>query len=81
MIADARTRIVEVLDGPDVYEIVMQNGNIGTQILADRLLELFSKLDEHYRCDFDCDNCHTGGCGNPACTRGLCPEENATHEF
>ena len=74
---DLKAQILEILDGPEVYEIEMQDGTIGTQILADRLVALFNGLNEHNVCDFDCDNCHMGGCGNPLCDRAGCPEENA----
>lgn len=30
---------------------------------------------DHYRCDFDCDSCHMGGCGNPYCTDARCEDQ------
>jgi hypothetical protein len=81
VIADAWTQILEVLDDHDGFYISEEDAHTGQRALADRLLELFNKLDEYNRCDFDCDNCHMGGCGNPTCDRGMCPEENAKHEF
>lgn len=32
--------------------------------------------ENHYRCDFDCDNCHGGGCGNPWCRDDRCEEQD-----
>lgn len=77
---NARAQIYEVLNAPDIYEVTMQDGGAGLQLLTDRLLELFNKLDDQNRCDFDCDNCHMGGCGNSLCERMGCPEDNAELE-
>ena len=79
MIESLFDQIYSILDGDDVYEVCMQDGSMGKDVLAGRLVELFNRLDVN-RCDFDCDNCHNGGCGNPACDRGGCPEENAARD-
>lgn len=72
MITDLRTQIMATFNAP----LVEMHDSVDRERLADLLVALFNQLDE-YRCDFDCDNCHAGGCGNPLCDRMGCPEENA----
>jgi hypothetical protein len=66
MMADVKAQIEAIL-GEDA------------EIRVLRLVQLFDQLNVN-RCDFDCDNCHNGGCGNHACDRGGCPEENAARD-
>jgi hypothetical protein len=38
-------QIYSILDGDDVYEVCMQDGSMGKDVLAGRLVELFQTLE------------------------------------
>lgn len=67
-----RAQIMTLIDNPSVD----MHETVDREMLADLLVDLIRNLNDQNQCDFDCDNCHNGGCGNLACERGGCPEDN-----